>query len=75
MDVAVQVCVIYCGVRGHLDKIKPDQVTDFEEKFVNHITSSKTDLINGISNAGQLTPELEDNLKGVIADFLATYIA
>merc|ERR1712037_297320 len=32
MDVATQVCVIYTGVRGHLDVIKPEQVTDFEAK-------------------------------------------
>merc|ERR1712088_365508 len=75
MDVAVQVCVIYCGVRGHLDAIKPEQVTDFEEKFVTHIKSTQSDLLNGIKNAGQLTPELEEQLKGVIADFLATYTA
>jgi len=30
-------------------------------------------LLAGINDAGQLTPELEDNLKGVISDFLATY--
>ena len=41
MDVAVQVCVIYCGVRGHLDVIKPEQVTDFEDKFVTHITTQQ----------------------------------
>jgi F-type H+-transporting ATPase subunit alpha len=75
MDVAVQVCVIYTGVRGHLDSIKPEQVTDFEEKFVNHIKSTQTDLLNGITSAGQLTPELEENLKGVIAAFLETYHA
>jgi len=75
MDVAVQVCVIYCGVRGHLDSIKPEQVTDFEEKFVAHIKSAQTDLLAGIKSAGQLTPELEEQLKGVIADFLSTYNA
>merc|ERR1712130_861717 len=75
MDVAVQVCVIYCGVRGHLDAIKPEQVTDFEEKFVAHIKSAQTELLGGIKSAGQLTPELEEQLKGVIADFLATYTA
>jgi len=75
MDVAVQVCVIYSGVRGHLDAIKPEQVTDFEEKFVNHITTSQQALLDGIKAAGQLTPELEETLKGVIADFLATYTA
>ena len=42
MEVAVQVCVIYCGVRGHLDVIKPEQVTDFEEKFVKHVKGSQT---------------------------------
>ena len=98
MDVAVQVCVIYTGVRGHLDAITPEQVTDFEEKFVDHITTSQQgnynnflkhswrnikhflkilflDLLNGIKAAGQLTPELEETLKGVIADFLAGYLA
>merc|ERR1719334_2166560 len=75
MEVAVQVCVIYSGVRGHLDAIKPEQVTDFEEKFVNHITTSQQALLDGIKAAGQLTPELEETLKGVIADFLATYTA
>merc|ERR1712227_581877 len=75
MDVAVQVCVIYTGVRGHLDAITPEQVTDFEEKFVDHITTSQQDLLNGITSAGQLTPELEETLKGVIADFLAGYLA
>ena len=46
MDVAVQVCVIYTGVRGHLDAITPEQVTDFEEKFVDHITTSQQGNFN-----------------------------
>merc|ERR1712113_29623 len=73
MPVGQQVCVIYTGVRGYLDAIKPEQVTDFEEKFVAHITTSQQGLLGGIKAAGQLTPELEETLKGVIADFLATY--
>merc|ERR1712110_1098345 len=73
MRVGTQVCVIYCGVRGHLDVIKPEQVTDFELKFLEHIKSTKTELLDGITAAGQLTPELEETLKGVISDFLSTY--
>ncbi|CAG5112892.1 Oidioi.mRNA.OKI2018_I69.chr2.g7057.t1.cds [Oikopleura dioica] len=75
MDVATQVCVIYTGVRGHLDVIKPEQVTDFEAKFVDHLRSAQTDLLNGISKEGVLTEALEEKLKGVIADFIATYTA
>merc|ERR1712032_1465814 len=75
MDVATQVCVIYTGVRGHLDVIKPEQVTDFEAKFVDHLRSAQTDLLNGISEGGVLTEALEEKLKTVITDFIATYTA
>merc|ERR1712168_198907 len=34
MDIAEQVMVIFCGVRGYLDKVAPDKVTDFEEHFL-----------------------------------------
>ena len=30
-------CVIYCGVRGYLDKVDPAKITDFEKAFVEHI--------------------------------------
>merc|ERR1712121_213595 len=73
MPVGQQVCVIYTGVRGYLDAIKPEQVTDFEEKFVAHLESAHAGLMTGIEAAGQLTPELEEQLKGVIADFMASY--
>merc|ERR1712063_85443 len=75
MSVGQQVCVIYTGVRGYLDSIKPEEVVDFEEKFSEHITTQQAGLISGIEAAGQLTPELEEQLKGVITDFLASYKA
>merc|ERR1719289_220045 len=75
MPVGEQVCVIYTGVRGYLDAIKPDEVTDFEEKFVAHLESAQAGLVSGIEAAGQLTPELEEQLKGVITDFMASYKA
>merc|ERR1712176_601269 len=73
MPVGEQVCVIYTGVRGYLDAIKPEQVTDFEAKFVDHLKSAHAGLISGIEAAGQLTPELEEQLKGIITDFMASY--
>merc|ERR1719437_273174 len=73
MPFGQQVCVIYTGVRGYLDAIKPEQVTDFEEKFVAHLEASHAGLMSGIEAAGQLTPELEEQLKGVIADFMSSY--
>merc|ERR1712017_39145 len=73
MRVGTQVCVIFAGVRGHLDTIKPEQVVDFEAKFVDHLLGSQMALIDGIEAAGELTADLEETLKGVIADFLVSY--
>jgi hypothetical protein len=33
----VQVSVIYCGVRGFLDKVDPARITEFEKGFLAHI--------------------------------------
>merc|ERR1712139_330700 len=37
MAIEEQVAVIYCGVRGFLDKVDPSKITDFEKKFSEHV--------------------------------------
>lgn len=37
MSIEDQVAVIYCGVRGHLDKLDPSKITTFEKEFLAHI--------------------------------------
>lgn len=37
MAIEEQVAVIYCGVRGFLDKVAPSKITTFEKKFLQHI--------------------------------------
>jgi len=34
MAIEEQVVVIYCGVRGHLDKLDPSKITAFEKEFL-----------------------------------------
>ena len=40
MDIAEQVAVIFCGVRGFLDMVAPGDITDFEEKFTQYIRNT-----------------------------------
>merc|ERR1712025_981585 len=61
-----QVVILFAGVRGHLDAIKPEQVTDFEEKFVDHITTSQQDLLSDISTTGKLSDAQDDELKEIL---------
>lgn len=37
MAIEEQVTVIYCGVRGYLDKMDPTKITAFEKEFLAHI--------------------------------------
>lgn len=37
MAIEEQVAVIYCGVRGYLDKMEPTKITAFEKEFLAHI--------------------------------------
>lgn len=37
MAIEEQVAIIYCGVRGHLDKVDPTKITQFEKEFSQHI--------------------------------------
>lgn len=37
MAIEEQVAIIYCGVRGHLDKVDPSKITVFEKEFSQHV--------------------------------------
>lgn len=73
MAIEEQVAVIYAGVRGHLDKIAPSKITEFEEAFQKHMVSTQQDLLKTIREDGQLTPESDEKLKKVVISFVDTF--
>lgn len=70
-----QVAIIYCGVRGHLDKLDPSKITAFEKEFTQHIKTSHQGLLATIAKDGQITPESDATLKKLVTDFIATFTA
>ncbi|XP_065195141.1 ATP synthase subunit alpha, mitochondrial-like [Sycon ciliatum] len=75
MAIEEQVAVIYAGVRGYLDKLDPSKVTAFEEAYMKHIRSTHQELLNNIREQGQLTDDLDKQLKKVVSDFMASFTA
>jgi len=73
MAVEDQVCVIYAGVRGLLDKVDPARITAFEASFLAHIRSQYQDILKSIRENGQILPEVDTKLKEVVVDFLAGF--
>ncbi|XP_050060334.1 ATP synthase subunit alpha, mitochondrial-like [Aphis gossypii] len=73
MALEEQVAVIYCGVRGFLDKIAPSKITTFEKEFLQHIKTSEKSLLETIAKEGKITNETDEKLKSVVVNFLASF--
>lgn len=75
LPIEEQVCIIYSGVRGHLDKLEPSKITKFEAEFLKHLRASQQELLGVIRAEGQLSKETDAKLKKVVLDFLAAFKA
>merc|ERR1712244_208164 len=73
MAIEDQVAVIYCGVRGHLDKLDPSKITTFEAEFLQHLRGSQQELLKSIAKNGQINEADDQKLKDVINAFLVGF--
>jgi len=68
-----QVVSIYAGTRGYLDGVAVGDIGRFERELLARIKSSNPGLLEGIRTKKDLTPELETELKDVLAAFTKTF--
>jgi len=73
MPIQEQVAVIYCGVRGFLDKLDPAKITDFEKAFLEHIRGTQGALLDQIAKDGHLSADSDKALNKIVVDFMATF--
>merc|ERR1719434_51985 len=73
MPIEDQVAVIYCGVRGFLDKLDPAKITDFEKAFLEHIRANHKDLLNQIRKDGTLSADSDAKLNEIVKAFIASW--
>merc|ERR1712072_1085212 len=59
MPIEDQVAVIYCGVRGFLDKVEPSKIT----AFVEHVKGSHQGLLDQIRTDGTLSADSDAKLN------------
>lgn len=65
-----QVCVVYAGVRGFLDKVTTSEISKFEQKFLNHLRTNHPKLLETIKSTGDLSKQSDAELKSIIETFL-----
>merc|ERR1712090_48814 len=74
MPIEDQVAVIYCGVRGFLDKIDPSKITAFEAAFIEHVKGSHQGLLDQIRTDGTLSADSDAKLNEIVKAFIASWV-
>lgn len=72
MPAEEQVCILYAGVRGHLDKLVTSEISKFEELYLNHIRTKHGHILTTIKSEGALSVKTDAELKAIIVDFMPT---
>ncbi len=73
LSVEEQVCVIYSGVKGYLDKINISQIGDFEKALLQTLNSKGSSIIASITKDKALTEKSEKDLQKIIEDLLSSF--
>ena len=73
LQVEEQVCVIYAGTRGYLDKIPTNAVGRFEKSLLSLLHTKHAKLLEGIRTKKALDAELEGELKGALESLVSTF--
>ena len=63
MPMEEQVCVIYAGVNGYLDKMKLTDIKRFEDGLLDELRGPKREILDAVRGSGQLTSDTEGKLK------------
>ena len=69
-----QVCVIYSGVNGYLDKLPLAKVSAFEEGLLSILRSKHTDILEAIRASNDLTSDVEAKLKSATDAFADNFV-
>jgi F-type H+-transporting ATPase subunit alpha len=68
-----QVCVIYAGVNGYLDKLPLNKVAEFESSFLGTLRSKNADLLESIRTSKDLSDADGAKLKSAADAFSASF--
>jgi len=68
-----QVCVIFAGVRGYLDKIDVSSIGAFEDAWLSFLRGSHKDLLDAIRTEGELSTANEDKLGGLCENMVSNF--
>jgi F-type H+-transporting ATPase subunit alpha len=73
LRVEEQVCIIYAGVNGYLDKLDPSDVERYEEELLRALRDKNQDLLKVIAEEQELSEDTAEKLKEVVDTFTRNF--
>jgi F-type H+-transporting ATPase subunit alpha len=73
LPVGVQVCVVYAGTRGLLDKVPVDKIREWKSLFARYAGADRKALIDSLENDKKWDEEVEGQVKEAIQAFNKQY--
>merc|ERR1711870_151307 len=70
MTTAEIITSLWSGTRGYLDKVAIKEILRFEALWLEHVKSTRGNLLSDIMTKKQITPEIEAGLKPGMEEFL-----
>jgi F-type H+/Na+-transporting ATPase subunit alpha len=73
MAVATQVCVVYAGVHGYLDRIAVNDITRYERGLVSELEASGEEVLAAIRDSGEISQATEAKLKSLLDSYTQAF--
>jgi len=67
-----QVCVLYAGVRGYLDKIQTSDIGTFEQLYLDHIRGKHSHILETLRTEGSVSDKTNADIASVLEEFIPT---
>jgi F-type H+/Na+-transporting ATPase subunit alpha len=68
-----QVCSIYCGVNGYLDKLPLDRVKPFEDGLLATLRSKSPEILEAIRTSRDLSDDVSAKLKSAVEAYAKSF--
>lgn len=73
LTIEEQVCVLFAGVKGYLDKVEINKISTFEQALLTELKGSK--ILETIRVVKSISPEFESELHKFMASFVQNFNA
>ena len=73
LAVEEQVVIIYAVINNYLATIPIEKIKPYQKDLIDHIKGTKPEILESISRGKVMSPEIEEELKGVLTSFASTY--